>query len=238
MWVCLFFIKTSGAAKCKTSDTSSTSLSLNQSSAISSIETRHAEPAIDSISLGKLATASLSSSHSSALTTSSKSPTKSSLSKADWLAKFSSFLPPDPTRENTKSAPDTDLQQNQKLSNFVQKSQESMQLSHTQDTEDPPNEARDEIYCGISSSSSRGSESGKVVPASAATGSAFMKEEIPTAPSTKVLKEFPYMYVGTFLTPSAPVSSVLCQSSYLCVSRIKTSCFSISKILALLNIFL
>ncbi|RUS85489.1 hypothetical protein EGW08_006765 [Elysia chlorotica] len=201
-----------GIAKGKISGSSTTSVSQNQSSTIPSIETRNAEPAIDSVLLGKLATETFPASHSSALTatssTSEKSQSASSLSRADWLAKFSSFLPPDPTREkensaasglpHSKSARYADLQQNQQLPDLDQRPRDTI------DTD--PYESRDEIYHGISSPASRGLDSGMVVQTPDATGSASMTDEMPAASSTKVL------YVGTFLTPSAPVSKAKASS--------------------------
>ncbi|GFR87587.1 zinc finger protein 106, partial [Elysia marginata] len=205
------------AAKGRASGASSTTSSLNPPAAVLSEESRKTEAPIDSVSLGKLAAAPVTSSLLSTPSTSVTSSTASSLSKADWLAKFASFLPPDPTQEEERqavsrlshstSAPDSHAGQGQQLTNIPSHRERASGLSRLNtDAEDPTRVSKkDESLFGVGSLSSKTSES-LVSNNSALVDTASTNKTVPTA-STKVLKDLTCMYVGSFLTPSAPVST-------------------------------
>ena len=196
----------SGAAKGKHSYASSTSSSQNPTVTISGTDTRSDEASIDSIALEKLAKAPLPSSPMPTITTTS-TPAASGLSRADWLAKFAAFLPPDPTREqerqaasrNTRStsAPDPQAGQSLQLASPSERHTSSIQMSHTGEP------VEEESTCGIISQSSRGSTNINTSISTASGDNASMENAVFTAPTTKAAKA---MYVGSFLTPGAPVS--------------------------------
>ncbi|GFN97134.1 Zinc finger protein 106-like [Plakobranchus ocellatus] len=201
-----------GAARGKTSmsSTSSQKTVLSMDSAVT-----NTEASIERLTQGHLAVAPLQPSH----TSTTKAPTlptlspSSSMSRADWLAKFASFLPPDPTLEKERqftSAAYSNVEHNieghnqQQYLNLEQYQRPENQISLGQEA--PRVESCDDAnyHPHTKQTNAKVSNTPAILTSSSAATSFLPSSSSTDSSAVKLL-----MYMGSFRTPTSNAQSEL-----------------------------